>query len=134
MPLSFPPINRNLLPWTAAGAVIVIKRKYRVIEKYRFSHMLKIPHFQLWCTGFSIGKRYLPEPGKILGRPPGSRNKAARKLDAYKDQIEKYLKMGLSISAMRKIINSQLEKALSYSAHVLFINSNGELAGIVSKK
>ena len=70
--------------------------------------------------------------GKLLGRPPGSRNKAARKLDAYKDQIEKYLKMGLSISAVRKIINSQLEKALSYSAYVFFIKRDGELAGIVA--
>ena len=72
--------------------------------------------------------------GKLLGRPPGARNKAARKLDAYKDQIEKYLKMGLSISAVRKIINSQLEKALSYSAYVFFIKRDGELAGIISKK
>jgi DNA invertase Pin-like site-specific DNA recombinase len=72
--------------------------------------------------------------GKLLGRPPGARNKAARKLDAYKDQIEKYLKMGLSISAVRKIINSQLEKALSYSAYVFFIKRDGDLAGIVSKK
>jgi DNA invertase Pin-like site-specific DNA recombinase len=69
--------------------------------------------------------------GKLLGRPPGSRNKAARRLDAYKDQIEKYLKMGLSISAVRKIINSQLEKALSYSAYVFFIKRDGDLAGIV---
>ena len=71
--------------------------------------------------------------GKLLGRPPGSRNKVARKLDVYKDQVEKYLKMGLSISAVRKIINSQLEKALSYSAYVFFINRDGELAGIISK-
>lgn len=72
--------------------------------------------------------------GKLLGRPPGSRNKAARKLDAYKDQIEKYLRMGLSISAVRKIINSQLEKALSYSAYVFFIKRDVALAGIISKK
>jgi len=72
--------------------------------------------------------------GKLLGRPPGSRNKAARRLDAYKDQIEKYLRMGLSISAVRKIINSQLEKALSYSAYIFFIKRDGVLAGIISKK
>ena len=71
---------------------------------------------------------------KLLGRPPGSRNKAARKLDAYRDQIEKYLRMGLSISAVRKIINSPLEKALSYSAYVFFIKSDGVLAGIILKK
>jgi hypothetical protein len=69
--------------------------------------------------------------GKLLGRPPGARNKAARKLDAYKDQIENYLKMGLSISAVKKIINSQQEKALSYSAYVFFIKRDGVLAGIL---
>ena len=70
--------------------------------------------------------------GKLLGRPPGARNKAARKLDAYKDQIEKYLKMGLSISAVRKIVNSQLEKALSYSAYVFFIKRDKELSSVLS--
>jgi len=33
--------------------------------------------------------------------------------------------------AVRKIINSQLEKALSYSAYVFFIKRDGDLAGIL---
>jgi DNA invertase Pin-like site-specific DNA recombinase len=83
---------------------------------------------------FAIYSYFAETERKIISVRTKKGLAAARKLDVYKDQIEKYLKMGLSISAVRKIINSQLEKALSYSAYVFFIKSDGKLAGIVSKK
>lgn len=61
--------------------------------------------------------------GKLLGRPPGSRNKAARKLDPFKEEIQKFLDLGLNLSAVMKIVNSQLDKPVSYSAFKFFIAS-----------
>ncbi len=57
--------------------------------------------------------------GKILGRPKGSRNKE-RALDPYKQYIEEYLHLGLNLSSVRKLINPQLDKPLSYQAFKYF--------------
>lgn len=46
--------------------------------------------------------------GKTLGRPKGSRNKH-HPLDQYSDKITDYLKTGLSIAAIEKLINRELE-------------------------
>ncbi len=51
--------------------------------------------------------------GKILGRPKGSGNKKGRGLDPFREQIQKYIEMGLSINAIMKIINNQLENPFS---------------------
>lgn len=58
--------------------------------------------------------------GKKLGRPKGSRNKD-RVLDPYKQQISEYRHLGLPLSAIRKLINPQLEKPLSYQAYKYFV-------------
>jgi len=54
--------------------------------------------------------------GKALGRPQGSRNKE-RILDPYRDQMLDYLKMGLDLVAIMKIINSRLENPLTYNSY-----------------
>lgn len=58
--------------------------------------------------------------GKILGRPQGSRNKE-RVLDPYKQHILDYLKMGLNLAAIMKIINPQLEKPITYNSYRYFV-------------
>src|SRR5689334_5842855 len=52
--------------------------------------------------------------GKMLGRPKGSRNQT-RPLDAYREQIQTYLQVGLPIASIRKLINKQLETPLTYN-------------------
>jgi len=69
--------------------------------------------------------------GKLLGRPKGSKNKKGRVLDKRKEAIKKYLELGVSISAIAKIINGQLEKPISYNAYKYFINHDEELAVLV---
>lgn len=61
--------------------------------------------------------------GKILGRPKGSKNKKGRVLDEFKDQIKELLKLEISINAISKLINNQLEKPYSYNTYRNFINS-----------
>jgi DNA invertase Pin-like site-specific DNA recombinase len=60
--------------------------------------------------------------GQQLGRPKGSRNKK-RPLDAFKEQIGAYLQADLSISAIRKLINKQLEQPLTYNSYEYFIQT-----------
>jgi len=43
--------------------------------------------------------------GKLLGCPTELRNRAARQLDGYKDEIRKFLELGISLSALWKIVN-----------------------------
>ena len=64
--------------------------------------------------------------GKILGRPKGSKNKE-RILDPYRDQILDYLQMGLNLAAIRKIINNQLEKPISYNSYKYFVQHDEQL-------
>ncbi len=59
--------------------------------------------------------------GKLLGRPKGSKNKKGRVLDPFKAQIQHYLELGLSVTAIVKIINNQLENTLSYNSFKYFI-------------
>lgn len=60
--------------------------------------------------------------GKLLGRPKGSKNKKGGILDDYKIQIDQFLVLKLSISAIMKIINNQLDKPLSYNSFKYYIN------------
>ena len=64
--------------------------------------------------------------GKKLGRPKGSRDKE-RILDPYREQIEEYLQLGLSLSRIRTILNPQLEKPLSYPSYRYFVRQDMEL-------
>ena len=61
--------------------------------------------------------------GKKLGRPKGSRNKK-RVLDPYKEQIQRYLALGLDLASIRKLINPQLERPLSYQAYRYFVSED----------
>jgi DNA invertase Pin-like site-specific DNA recombinase len=61
--------------------------------------------------------------GKILGRPQGSGNKKGRGLDPFKEQIKEYIKIGLSVNAISKIINNQLENSYSYNTYRNFIKT-----------
>jgi len=65
--------------------------------------------------------------GKLLGRPKGSKNKKSRRLDPYQKQIKEYLEIGLTTSAILKIINNQLESPISYQSLRYHIQNNGEL-------
>lgn len=71
--------------------------------------------------------------GIILGRPKGSKNKKNRQLDPFKPQIEEYLSIGLTLSAIQKIINKQLEKPLTYNSFKFFVN-NDEILALKRKK
>lgn len=61
--------------------------------------------------------------GRILGRPKGRRNKV-RVLDPYKQQIQEYLHLGLNLSSIRKLINPQLQRPLSYQAFKYYLTSS----------
>lgn len=60
------------------------------------------------------GLRAARAEGKLLGRPKGSKNRT-RRLDPFKEQIRGYLKLGISLSAILKIVNNQLEVPVSYN-------------------
>lgn len=64
--------------------------------------------------------------GTPLGRRQGSRNKE-RPLDPLRNQIEKYLKLGLSTTAIMKLINERLESPLTYNSYVYFITRDDNL-------
>jgi DNA invertase Pin-like site-specific DNA recombinase len=59
--------------------------------------------------------------GKLLGRPKGSRNKSGSILTPFSDQIQTYLKLDLSVSAIRKLINPHLEKPATYNTFKYFV-------------
>ncbi len=67
--------------------------------------------------------------GQKLGRPKGVKNKN-RVLDPFKDEIKKYLEMGLMQTNILKIINSQLEKKVSLTSLRYFISTTKELKSI----
>jgi len=69
--------------------------------------------------------------GQLLGRPKGSKNKKSRILDPFKDQIKHYLEIKLSVNAIMKIINNQLEVPITYNSFKYFINNDDKLRLIV---
>lgn len=71
--------------------------------------------------------------GQQLGRPKGSRNKS-RPLNPYREQIKAYLQADLSIAAIRKLINQQLETPLTYNSYKYFIQTDNELQRILGKE
>ena len=60
--------------------------------------------------------------GQILGRPKGTANKQM-KLDEYKEKIRSYLDKKVSVSSIAKIINSELEKDISYPTYANYIKN-----------
>jgi DNA invertase Pin-like site-specific DNA recombinase len=70
--------------------------------------------------------------GKQLGRPKGSRNHD-RPLDPYREQIEAYLQIGLSIAAIRKLINKHLPTPLTYNSYKYFMVNDMKLQSYLSK-
>lgn len=59
--------------------------------------------------------------GQLLGRPKGSRNKKGLILEPFKDQIQAYLQLKLSIRAIQKLINPQLPQTLTYNTYKYFV-------------
>lgn len=59
--------------------------------------------------------------GKLLGRPKGSRNRDGLVLTPFADQIAAYRKLGLSTSAIRKLINPVLEKPVTYNTFKYYV-------------
>ena len=76
------------------------------------------------------GLAALKMQGKQLGRPKGSKNKNGSILVPFKSEIKKYISLKLTISAIRKIINHQLPKPLSYNSFKYFIQHDAELDGV----
>jgi DNA invertase Pin-like site-specific DNA recombinase len=70
--------------------------------------------------------------GKQLGRPKGSRNQE-RPLDPYREQIEAYLQIRLSIAAIRKLINKHLPAPLTYNSYKYFVMKDVQLRSYLSK-
>ena len=70
--------------------------------------------------------------GVKLGRPKGSRNKK-RVLDPYRDEILKYLQKGLDLASVRKLINSELERPISYNSYKYFVEHDPELSAAWQK-
>jgi len=64
--------------------------------------------------------------GKKLGRSKGSRNRK-RVLDAYREQIADYLRIPLELSAIRKIINNQIGRDVSYNTYQYYVQSEEDL-------
>ena len=54
--------------------------------------------------------------GALLGRPRGAKNSKGSPFDRCKDEIKKHLKLNIPVNSILKIINSQMEQKLSYSA------------------
>lgn len=65
--------------------------------------------------------------GVTLGRPKGRKNKV-RRLDPYREQIAKYLKMGLNLAAILIVINVQLEQPITYPALRYYVEHEEELS------
>jgi DNA invertase Pin-like site-specific DNA recombinase len=70
--------------------------------------------------------------GKQLGRPKGSRNQD-RRLTRYTEQIRAYLQIGLSITAIQKLVNQQLETPLTYNSYKYFIQNDEKLRAYLPK-
>jgi DNA invertase Pin-like site-specific DNA recombinase len=64
--------------------------------------------------------------GKQLGRPKGSKNKE-RVLDPHKNQIKQYLKLDLNLAAIRKIINPQLDRPITYNSYKYYVQHDDDL-------
>ena len=48
-------------------------------------------------------------------------------LDPFREQIKKYLGIGLNLASVRKIVNRQMERPVSYNAYKYFVKSEPDL-------
>ncbi len=64
--------------------------------------------------------------GVQLGRPKGSRNKN-RVLDPHRDAILSYLQKGVDLANVRKLVNPELERPISYNSYKYFVQHDDEL-------
>jgi DNA invertase Pin-like site-specific DNA recombinase len=71
--------------------------------------------------------------GVKLGRPKGSRNKK-RVLDPYRDEILEYLGKGIDLASVRKLVNPELEKPISYNSYKYFVEHDPELEEVWRKQ
>ena len=69
------------------------------------------------------GLRAARAEGKLLGRPKGSKNRT-RRLDPFKEQIQDYLKLRISLSAILKIVNNQLDAPVSYNTLRYYVEND----------
>jgi DNA invertase Pin-like site-specific DNA recombinase len=70
------------------------------------------------------GQKAARDLGTSLGRPKGSANKK-RTLDAYKEEIQKYLQKDIALTSVMKIINASLERPLSYFTYRRYVEEQG---------
>jgi DNA invertase Pin-like site-specific DNA recombinase len=64
--------------------------------------------------------------GVKLGRPKGSRNKK-RVLDPYRDDILAYLQKEVDLATVRKLVNPELDRPISYNSYKYFVKHDAEL-------
>lgn len=64
--------------------------------------------------------------GKVLGRPKGSKNKE-RVLDPFKSEILGYLKKGLNIASIMKLINPHLAHPVTYNTYRYYVRTEDDL-------
>ena len=62
--------------------------------------------------------------GKTLGRPKNSKNKSQSPFEFHSIEIRKHLKLGVPLSSILKIINSQSPVKLSYTALRYWVENN----------
>jgi len=65
--------------------------------------------------------------GVRLGRPKGSRNKD-RMLDSHRDTILSYLQKGVDLANVRKLVNSELARPISYNSYKYYVQHDEALA------
>ena len=71
--------------------------------------------------------------GIQLGRPKGRKNKV-RRLDPYKSQIARLLKLKVSLASIHLIINEQLTLPMTYQAMKYYVDHEAELAPLWHRK
>jgi DNA invertase Pin-like site-specific DNA recombinase len=59
--------------------------------------------------------------GKQLGRRKGSRNRKGRLLDPFKPLIQQYLAQKVPVASIQKIINSELDKPVTYNTFRYYV-------------
>jgi DNA invertase Pin-like site-specific DNA recombinase len=67
--------------------------------------------------------------GVQLGRPKGSRNKK-RVLDPYREDILRYLRKGIDLANIRKLVNPELAQPISYNSYKYFVEHDPELVAL----
>jgi len=91
------------------------------------------PMFEIFRSILNLEKKFISirtkagqkaaiASGMKLGRPKGAANKT-KILEQHKTKIEDYLKKGISLRSVMKIINADLDKPLSYFTYRRYIET-----------